>query len=330
MSELLSAVRAGDLNQVTEMLNSEKGADLYYEEPGTGCTALMAAAEQGRVDLVEILLDDGAAWNAIDLNGRTAAEIALDAGHRNVWELLLGHGVRTELLLGFLDRRAKGEEEGADPSNADYLSKKLVYKDGKLLDSSGDAVMMAWETPLMKKHAELLDVEGKDILNVGFGLGIIDKEFQKYKPRSHTIIEAHPDVYAHMLEQGWDKIPGVRIVFGRWQDVLEQLVPCGYDAIYFDTYGEFYDDMRDFHEALLDLLRPMTGVYSFFNGLAAKNPFFHEVSCQVADLELQKLGLETTWTTMPIDPDSSEIWEGVKRKYWTLKEYKLPMCHFIQ
>lgn len=32
---------------------------------------------------------------------------------------------------------------------------------------------------------------------------------------------------------GWDKKPGVRIVFGRWQDVLPQLGT--YDGIFFDT-----------------------------------------------------------------------------------------------
>lgn len=37
--------------------------------------------------------------------------------------------------------------------------------------------------------------QGGDVLNVGFGLGIIDTAIQSHRPRSHTIIEAHPDVY---------------------------------------------------------------------------------------------------------------------------------------
>ena len=40
-------------------------------------------------------------------------------------------------------------------------------------------------------------------------------------------------MYAHMLAKGWDKNPGVRILFGRWQDVLPQLET--YDGIFFDT-----------------------------------------------------------------------------------------------
>ena len=33
-----------------------------------------------------------------------------------------------------------------------------------------------------------------DVLNVGFGLGLVDTAIQSNEPRSHTIIEAHPDV----------------------------------------------------------------------------------------------------------------------------------------
>ena len=32
------------------------------------------------------------------------------------------------------------------------------------------------------------------MLNVGFGLGLVDTAIQSNNPRSHTIIEAHPDV----------------------------------------------------------------------------------------------------------------------------------------
>jgi protein arginine N-methyltransferase 2 len=46
-------------------------------------------------------------------------------------------------------------------------------------------------------------------------------------------------------------------------------------------YGEYYSEggeasIRTFHEALPRLLRP-GGVYSFFNGFASDNFFFHMV-----------------------------------------------------
>lgn len=66
---------------------------------------------------------------------------------------------------------------------------------------------------------------------------------QRRRPRSHTIVEAHPDVHARMLQLGWHQRPGVRILFGRWQDVLPQL-GAQFDGIFFDTYSEFYGDMQ--------------------------------------------------------------------------------------
>ena len=65
---------------------------------------------------------------------------------------------------------------------------------------------------------------------------------QSRHPKSHTIIEAHPDVHRRMLQQGWDRRPGVRIIFARWQDCLDELTD--YDGIFFDTFSEHYEDLR--------------------------------------------------------------------------------------
>jgi len=46
----------------------------------------------------------------------------------------------------------------------------------------------------MEKTAKILcPKEGLSVLNVGFGLGLMDEALQKYKPAHHTIVEAHPD-----------------------------------------------------------------------------------------------------------------------------------------
>ena len=49
-----------------------------------------------------------------------------------------------------------------------------------------------------------------------------------------------------MKQDGWDKKAGVRIVQGRWQDVVGSLGT--FDGIFFDTHSEFYDDLRYFYE----------------------------------------------------------------------------------
>lgn len=91
------------------------------------------------------------------------------------------------------------------------------------MDSNSKAVMMAWEKPLMEAHAKAVCSGGGHILNIGFGMGLVDTAIQQYKPATHTIIEAHPEVYNRMLHTGWGEKDNVKIIFGRWQDVLPQL-----------------------------------------------------------------------------------------------------------
>ena len=81
------------------------------------------------------------------------------------------------------------------------------------------------------------------MLNIGFGLGIVDGCIQQRKPRAHTIIEAHPQIHKRMLELGWDKKANVNVVFGRWQDVVGKLGK--FDAIFFDTVSTRVYKLRE-------------------------------------------------------------------------------------
>jgi protein arginine N-methyltransferase 2 len=217
----------------------EKDADLCFSGDDLGRTPLHHAAEHGHMDMINWLLSEKHPYNLTDKNEVTAGELALKNDHKQVYERLVDEGVRTELLIRAL-KKAFGDDEGEDANaiaNEAYLKQKLHYDDNKLMDENDDAVMMGWEGPLMVEHAKVMcPQEGLNVINVGFGLGLIDTELQKYKPKNHYIIEAHPDVYAHMLELGWDKKPGVKILFGRWQDMVPQL-DILFDGVFFDTYG---------------------------------------------------------------------------------------------
>lgn len=105
---------------------------------------------------------------------------------------------------------------------------------------------------------------------------------------------------------------------------------CVFLGIFFDTYGEYYEDLREFHEHLPALLKP-EGIYSFFNGLCGGNPFFHVVYCNLVSLELENLGYSTQLIPLPVkDCLGDEIWEGVKHKYWQLDTYYLPVCQSLE
>jgi type IV protein arginine methyltransferase len=177
------------------------------------------------------------------------------------------------------------EEELPSSTKPDYLKHRLRYNnDGTaLLDDDDDAVMMEWERPIMKAHASVLMEAAapgtRRVMNVGFGMGIIDSALQEYHPALHIIIEAHPNVYQRMLADKWNEKPNVQIYHGKWQDVIPQLLlqKVELDAIFYDTYAEHALDMEDFHGYLPHLLSKRQGVYSFFNGLAPDNLFFHGV-----------------------------------------------------
>jgi len=177
--------------------------------------------------------------------------------------------------------------------------------------------------------ASNITTEGPTVLNVGFGLGIIDALFQqlRVRPARHVIIEAHPDVLVYMREQGWYDKPGVTILEGKWQDHVDSdaLLSCGgFDVVYTDTFSEDYTSLKQFFDHLPDLLSGPDARFSFFNGLGATNATFYDVYTQVAELHLRDLGVHTEWSDVEVGVQD-EVW-GKTRKYFSLPIYRMPIC----
>ncbi|KAF5176552.1 arginine N-methyltransferase [Thalictrum thalictroides] len=314
---LCEAARSGDIMKAKQLISS--GADVTYFDP-KGLTPLMYAAQNGQAEVVKTLLEAGAPWNALSPSNLSAGDFAMDSGHQDAFDLLLNAGIQAELVLGTIARSANKIVD----SDGDYLEDRVTFSEDKLMDSNSKAIMMAWEKPLMEAHAKAVCSGGGHVLNIGFGMGLVDTAIQQYSPVTHTIIEAHPEVYDRMIRDGWGEKENVKIIFGRWQDVLSRLE--SYDGIFFDTYGEYYEDLRKFHQELPSILKP-GGIYSFFNGLCGGNAFFHVVYCQLVSLELGNLGYSTQFIPLPVkDCLGEEVWEGVKHKYWQLDTYNLPVC----
>lgn len=310
---MLDACSKGDMNTVQQLL-AENPMYARQQDETTGQSPLMVASARGQAALVQLLLEAGAPWNAVDRQGQCAGNCATDAEQWEIVNFLVEWGTRSELILGAAQRSQQQQQQQPPPVAAnipvshqsstkpDYLRQPLRYNADAtaLLDADSDAVMMEWERPLMKAHAQIMMEQvspadtatyKKRVMNVGFGMGIIDSALQELNPGLHIIIEAHPDVYQHMLKQKWDQKPNVRICFGRWQDVMPQLIQQGVvvDAIFFDTYGEHFMDMEDFHQIMAKILSKPNGIYSFFNGLAPDNLFFHGVGKFVHDISCRVL-----------------------------------------
>ena len=102
-------------------------------------------------------------------------------------------------------------------------------------------------------------------------------------PTEHVIIEAHSDVLQYMKENGWYSKQGVKILEGKWQDLInlpELSQMGGFDIVYTDTFSEDYQTLRQFFEHLPNLLSDGDSRFSFFNGLGATSSLPLQVSCK--------------------------------------------------
>jgi len=315
------------------------------------------------VDTVKLLLQEGAIWNDLDNNDETPGCLARRIGAMELYDLIVDAGVRAEMLMNRLDgyeelsndeeekERSEDEPETApelvdsadqtstvtnapanpEVTNQGYLGSSLTIQQDRILDSDQNGVMMEWEREIMRKSAEkLLPTTGLKVLNIGHGMGIVDGFLQEKAPASHHIIEAHADVVAEMKRRGWDSKPGVVIHEGRWQDILPALVANGetFDAIYYDTFAESYADFRDFFSEQVIGLLEQDGKWGFFNGMGADRQISYDVYQKVAEMDIFEAGFDVEWEDIPV-PKLEGEWEGVRRAYWVVDNYRLPLCRFM-
>jgi hypothetical protein len=84
-------------------------------------------------------------------------------------------------------------------------------------------------------------------------------------------------------------------------------------------------DLEDFHSQMVHLLSKPHGRYSFFNGLAPDNLFFHGVACNCVKLQLGQLGFDGEFMSCEIQV-KDDVWDGIRRKYWHGRDtYYLPV-----
>jgi tetratricopeptide (TPR) repeat protein len=251
-----------------------------------GCNAALGEIFMAQGQLMEA---DGAlaeaAWLDADL---PAAFLDLGATLRHPGDLAAALAHHRQVMAAAPDHGHITEQQ--------YLETDLDFTEDELLMPDGFEVMMEWERPIMERSAEIVTHNHGDVLNVGFGMAIIDTAIQKQGVKNHTIIEAHPQVVARAGEWARDKT-GVTIVPSTWQKALDQL-PC-FDGIYFDT---LMPPMIPFLQHTPKILRP-GGVFLYF-----------QMMIQFENLEaMTGSGLEFGYEAMPFD-------EIPENRYYRLNE----------
>ncbi|CAE6414811.1 unnamed protein product [Rhizoctonia solani] len=367
-TELLSAAAYADVPHLQALIKGH--APVWFQDPTTGWGALhFVVAGDGRgkarkkedvVKCIELLLEAGAPWNAVDELGSSAGDVALSLNDLECYELIRDAGLRSEFALHAIQSKTsltalRAEDSTAAGSTKEFLKSKLIYRTDKsgqeivVVDIDGEevGVMMGWEKPIMEATVRALcpprsNLKGKGptVLNIGFGLGIIDTLFQSLSPRPsrHVIIEPHPDALEHMRSTGWFERPGVEIFPGKWQDFVNpekigELIgeEGGFDVVYTDTFSEGYSDLYEFFEHLGDLMAGQDSRFSFFNGLGATHATFYDVYTKLSALHLEDMALTTTWEDIDVHTAAEGLgaW-GETRKYFALPLYRMPICKPLQ
>lgn len=310
-------------------------------DPGSGflhviCSCVQKEQLSLASSFVDILFEFGASWILLDSKNRTPGCICLERElPYNFYEKFVRAGVRSEIFLSKMledessDDLETQEEHGPEDNQSRFLHDSLKYTPSRLETSEQDGVMMDWEKPIMKRSAEKIVQQGATVLNIGFGLGIIDTYIQQRKPARHYIVEAHPDVLAKMRESGWYDNPKIVVLEGTWRNVLPRLIDRNitFDGIYYDTFSEHYRDMKDLFDLICGLLS-FEGVFSYFNGLGADRQICYDVYKEVVRFDIQDYGLEVKYENLSVDLSASEF-NGLKRPYFNVKEYALPLITFM-
>lgn len=72
-----------------------EGAPAWFQDDDLGWSCLHYAAERKEPECLEVLLQGGAVWNAVDKWGRTAGEICLSLGDEEGWSIIRNEGIRS-------------------------------------------------------------------------------------------------------------------------------------------------------------------------------------------------------------------------------------------
>ncbi len=120
---------------------------------------------------------------------------------------------------------------------------KITESGERILNVLGIEVMSDYQRPYMKKLAEVVTRNGGDILEVGYGLGILSEEIEKYrisrKLGKHYVIE----INKHLADEARKSL-NLDVHEGDWKSVIKTFGKKKFDGIVYDGLALKQEDMH--------------------------------------------------------------------------------------
>lgn len=168
----------------------------------------------------------------------------------------------------------------------------------KILDHE---VMSDYQLPYMQKLASIVTKNGGNILNIGFGLGIIDREIEKLRTTNalnkHYVIEINKEIAKEAR-----KISQLNVLEGDWIEKIKTFDKEYFDGIIYDGYplsfSEVHRDGILFIQKLVESeILKKNGVLTFF--VDASESLGEEFLSYIEKLGLKCLTLEKVSICVP-------------------------------
>ncbi|MDP2789428.1 MAG: class I SAM-dependent methyltransferase [bacterium] len=172
------------------------------------------------------------------------------------------------VALGVYSKEIKNKYLKIKPHLDDKELVMVFQKGNKKITNQ---IMQAWETPYMKKLAQIATSRGGNVLEIGFGMGISAGFIQKSKKiKKHYIIECHPVMIKFLKKKFSKSVKNSKLVLlkGFWENVIKKIPPKSFDGILFDSCPldkevEFFQFFPFFKEAFR-LLKD-DGIFTYFS-----------------------------------------------------------------
>lgn len=112
---------------------------------------------------------------------------------------------------------------------------KSADKKETILEIMGHEVMSSYQLPYMKKLADIVTQNGGDILNVGYGLGILDDEIEKLR-KKHKLNEHYVIEFNEGIAKQARKNKNLIVIEDDWHEAIMKFRGKQFDGIVYDGY----------------------------------------------------------------------------------------------